>query len=193
MAWQIEQRIDLGDAHALARFGDLDDGIAGRNIAFLQDPEVEARFAARGQERRHAWLVHANADAIAGDARLGHFEQGAADLVAVADAHLVVGQAFDGEVFAELTVAELSAAQLLFPVAIGFDLVDEHCAMLAAMTDEVALTVAVDVEPSYHAPAWNRRLPDGGVHALAVPPDVTWKPSVYRKQPRHDGPHPSTF
>src|SRR5512132_306016 len=146
MAWQIEQRIDLGDAHALARFGDLDDGIAGRNLALLQHPEVEAGLAARGQEPRHAWLVHANADAIAGDARLGHFEQGAADLVAVADAHLVVGEAFDGEVFAELAVTKVGAAQLLFPVTIGFDLVDEHRTMLAAVTDEVALPVTIDVE-----------------------------------------------
>src|SRR5262249_6890985 len=121
-------------------------------------------------------------------ARLGHFEQGAADLVAVADAHLVVGQAFDGEVLAELAVAEVGAAQLLFPVAIGFDLVDEDRTMLAAMSGAVTLTVAVEVEPARGAATRYGLLPDGRVHGPAAPADVPWKPNVDRKQPRHDRP-----
>jgi hypothetical protein len=65
--------------------------------------------------------------------------------------------------------------------------------MLAAVTDEVTLTVPVEVEPARGAPPAYWLLPDGRVHGLAVPPDVTWKPNIDRKQPRHDGPHPSTF
>src|SRR3546814_4518242 len=42
-----------------------------------------------------------------GDARLGHFEQSAADAVAVANAHLLVGQAVDGEVLPELAMGEI--------------------------------------------------------------------------------------
>ena len=60
------------------------------------------------EQRRHGGLVHADADAVTGDARLGDLEQRVADPVAVADADLVVGQALDGEVLAELAGGESS-------------------------------------------------------------------------------------
>ena len=87
-------------------------------------------------------------DAVAGDARLGDLEDGGADPVAVADADLVVAEALDGEVLAELPVDEVAAAELALPVPVGLDLVDEHGALLAAVPGQVALAVAVDVEPA---------------------------------------------
>jgi hypothetical protein len=45
------------------------------------------------QQRRHPRLVHPNADPVTGDTRLGHFEQTGPDPVAIANAHLVVGEA----------------------------------------------------------------------------------------------------
>jgi hypothetical protein len=77
---------------------------------------------------------------------LRYLEGGGADLVAVADAHLVVAQTFDGEVLAELAVGEVASAELAFPIAIGVDLVDEDGALLAAVPGAIALTVALDVE-----------------------------------------------
>src|SRR5262249_1820773 len=115
--------------------------VASADLAFLQDAEVEPRPSARGEERRHARLVHADADAVARDARLGDLEHRATDLIAVADAHGVVGQAFDREVLAELAVDEVGALQMVLPVAIRLDLIDEHGALLAAVPGEVALAI----------------------------------------------------
>jgi hypothetical protein len=57
--------------------------------------------------------------------------------------------------------------------------------MLAAMPRQIALAVAIDVEPPYHAPALNRRLPDGGMNGFPLPLDVAWQTHIYRKQARH--------
>jgi hypothetical protein len=108
--------------------------------------QVEAGPPARRQQRRHARLVRANADAIAGHAGLGHFEQRAAYAVAVADADFVVGQPLDGEVLAELPVREIAAAQLLLPVPVRLGLVDEDSALLAPVAAKIALPVTFDVE-----------------------------------------------
>ena len=85
---------------------------------------------------------------------MGHLEDRAADLVAVADAHLVVAESLHGEVLAELSVDEVVSAQLALPVAVRVDLVDEHRTLLTAMPGQIALAIAVDVEPA--DPAANR-------------------------------------
>ena len=87
----------------------------------------------RDQQCRHLRLVHADAAAIAGDARLRHFEQGTADTVAIADAHVGIRQSIDREILSELPIDEVVSAELVLPVTIGLDLVDEDCAVLAAM------------------------------------------------------------
>src|SRR5262249_56740166 len=89
------------------------------------------------QQSWHRGQVEPDSDAVAGDARLGDLEQRAADAVAVADADLVVGKALDGEVLAELPVAEVVAPELALPVAVGLDLVDEHRPVLAARSQPV--------------------------------------------------------
>jgi hypothetical protein len=61
----------------------------------------------------------------------------------VADAHGIVGQSFHREVLAELSVDEVDPRQLLLPIAIRFDLVDEDGALLTAVPGQVALTVSV--------------------------------------------------
>jgi len=96
----------------------------------------------------------------------------------IADADLVVGQAFDGEVLAELTIGEVGSAKLALPIAVGFDLVDEDGAVLAAMPRQIALAVAVDVEPPDHPPALHRFFPDAGVDRLALPHDVARQPDI---------------
>ena len=102
MRREIEQRIDLGDGHALPGLADLHDLVAGADLALAQDAEIESRPAARRQQRRHPRLVGANAEPIAGHARLGDLEQRAADLIAVTDANGIVGQILDGEILSEL-------------------------------------------------------------------------------------------
>ena len=107
-------------------------------------------------------------------------EQRAADLITVADAHGIVGQSFDGEVLAELSVDEVGPLQLLLPVAIRFDLVDEDGALLAPVPGQVALTVSVEIQPPDAAAAAHGILPDPGVHRATLPLDVARKADVHR-------------
>src|SRR5580692_7608303 len=143
MIRQIEKRVDICDGHSLLRLSHLHDFVADAHLPFLQDAEVEPRPSAGGQQCRHPWFVHPNANAIAGNAGLSHFEQRAADLVAVADAYGIIGQSFDREILAELSLDEVSPVQLLLPMAIRFDLVDENGSLLAPVPAQVALAVSL--------------------------------------------------
>src|SRR6516165_7659804 len=82
MIGRIEERVDLCDGHSLLRLSHLDDFVAGAELAVLEHPQVEPRPSAGRQQCRHPGLVHSNADAIAGNARLRNFEQRADAAVA---------------------------------------------------------------------------------------------------------------
>ena len=161
---QVEQRVDVGDAERVRADPGPDDLVAGPYLPFGDHAQVEAGTVVGDEQRRHARLAEPHADAEAGDPRLGDLELGLADAVAVADAHLVVAEAVDGEVLAELAELEVVPAEVLLPVPVRLDLVDEHGALLAAVPVEVALAVAVDVEPAHHPRPVDRLLPDPGVH-----------------------------
>ena len=133
----------------------------------------------RDEQRGHSWLVHANADPVAGDARLRHLENSAPDTVMIADAHLVIGQTFDSEILPEFSKSEVASAKVVLPIAIGVDLIDKDGPMLAAVSGQIPLTIAVDIEPPHHPPALNRCLPNGSVNSLPLPRDVTRKTHVY--------------
>src|SRR5262245_20680439 len=107
MIGRIEERVYLGYGHSLLRLSHPQDFVTGTHPAFPQDAEVKPRPSAGCQQCRHSGLVHPNADAVAGNARLGDLEQRAADLITVADTHNIVGQSFDCEVLAELSVDEV--------------------------------------------------------------------------------------
>src|SRR5882724_2499304 len=181
MIGRIEKRVDLCDGHSLVRLSHLHDFVAGAHLAFPQDAEVEPRPSARCQQCRHPRLVHPNADAIAGNARLSDLEQCAADLITVADANDIVGQSFDREVLAELSVDEVVPLQLLLPVAIRFDLVDEGGSLLAAVAVRVALTVSIQIQPASPTAATHRIFPDPSVYSAALPLDVARKSDVHRQ------------
>src|SRR5215510_5883442 len=104
MSRRIKQRVDVGDGHPLGGLAHFHDFVAGTHLARLKDAEVESRPPAGGEQRWHARLVHSNADAIAGDARLRHLEQRAADPIPIADAYRIVEQSFDRKVLSELSV-----------------------------------------------------------------------------------------
>src|SRR3954462_15529629 len=181
MRRQVKQRIDLEHAHALVSQSDLFDLVTGLDVAFLDHAEIESGAAVPDQQRSHVRLVHANAEPVAGDARLRHFEQGRADPVAVSDAHVGVGEALDRKVLAELAVNEVRSTEMLLPVPIGFVLIDEYGTMFAAMSGRIALAVAVDIEPAHPARACDRRLPDAGVDGPTLPGDVARQADIDRK------------
>ena len=118
MTGQVQQRIDLGDAHLLGTGRDLDDLLAGLHLTLGDDPQIEAGPVVCDQERRHPRLADAHPGAVAGDPRLGDFENRRADPVAITDADFVVGQPLDGEVLAEQPGFEVGAPELVRPVPI---------------------------------------------------------------------------
>ena len=65
-------------------------------------------------------------------------------------------------------------------MTIGLDLVNEDGALLAAMAVEVALAVALQIEPADPAAPLHGILPDPGVHRAALPRDVAWKSDIDR-------------
>ena len=190
---QIEEAVDLGDGEPFGSGRHLDDGVAGLELSFVQHPHVEARPTVRHEQRRQTRLAHADAEPVARHARLRHLEEGIADAVPVPHAHLVVGQAVDREVLAEVAGGEIGTAELFTPVPVRVQLVHQDGAMLAAVALQVALAVTVDVQPAHHATALDRRLPDPGVDGGVVPRHVDRESDVDGHQRRHGPRHRTTL
>jgi hypothetical protein len=193
VAREIQQGVDLGHRHGLRAALNALDRVAGSDLPLLEHAEVEAGPAVCDEQRRHPRLAHPDSDAIAGDPGLTDLEQSRADLVAVADADLRVREPLHGEVVAELPVGEIVAAENVLPEPVGLDLIDEHRAVDAAVPLQVALAVAVDVEPANHAAAVDGVLPDARVNDPSFPLDVPRHADVHRQQPtgrseRHNAP-----
>src|SRR5262249_4157346 len=159
MTAQIEERIGLGDAHVLRTVADLHDLVPGRDFAGFQHTEVEPGPVMLDQQGGHARLVHSDANPVAGHARLRHFEQRAANPITIANTDLVVRQSVYRKVLAELSKREVLAPELPFPIAVGIDLIDEDGPVLAAVTLQISLAVAIDVQPPDLAAAADRVLP----------------------------------
>ncbi len=67
----------------------------------------------------------------------------------VTNADLIVRQSVHREVLAELSKREVLSPELPFPIAIGIDLVDENGPVLATVTLQICLAIAVDVQLPY--------------------------------------------
>ncbi len=176
----VEQCVDGRNRHPLTPGRDLDDVVAGLHRTFFEDPEVEAGATVTGEQRRHARLVHANTDPVARHPRLRDLEQRRADAVTVADAHLVVGEPVDREVLTELAEDEVVPVELLAPITVRVELIHVHGALLAAVAREIALAVAVDVQPSDQTRTLHWFLPDPREDGPPLPADLSWHPDVDR-------------
>ncbi len=186
---QVQKPVDVGDGDLLLTRFDPGDLVARLHQPLLEHAQVEPGPVAGHEQRWHRRLLHADAHPEARDAWLGDLEERLADPVAVAYADLVVGEPLDGEVLAELAVAEVVSAELALPVAVGLDLVDEHGAVLAAVSRAVSLVVAVDVDPPDHARPLDGVLPDGRADGLPLPGDLARQSDVDREQLSHDCVH----
>src|SRR5215469_1018336 len=182
MPWHVQEGIDLGDGHGLWPGGYLDDLITSLDSALLQHAEVEPRSAMGNQHGRDARVFHADTDPVARDPGLGYLEDCLADAVPVADAYLIVCEALDGEVLAELAVDEVVAPELVLPVAVRLDLVDEYRPLLAAVSGQIALAIAVDIQPPHQPRPVDRPLPHRRMHNPAIPGQVLRHAYVHRKQ-----------
>src|SRR5689334_1074364 len=137
MSALVQQRINLRDGHTLGTLSNLHDLVAGFNLALLDDAKIEAGSAMRHEQCRHPRFVHADADPIAGDARLRHFKDGTPDAIAIPDADLAIGEPIDGEILPELPIAEVASTELGLPIPIRVDLVCKDRPMLAAMPRQI--------------------------------------------------------
>ena len=183
VAGEVEERVDLGDRHRLRARRELEDLVSRLHLALFEHAEVEAGAAVGDEQSGNARVVHPDPDAVTGDPGLRDLEDRGADPVAVADADLVVAESLDREVLAELSVDEVVSSKLAFPVPVRVDLVDEHRTLLAAVPGEIALTVAVDVEPAHPARAADGLLEDAREHGLPLPGHVLRHADVDRPQP----------
>src|SRR5271169_6322095 len=107
----------------------------------------------------------------------------------VSDTHLVVRQPVDGEILPELPVAEVASPEVVLPIPIGVRLIHQYGPAFAAVASEVTLSVAVYIEPTHHARAFNRRLPNAGMNRLALPSDVTRQAHIHGEQVSHQVSH----
>ena len=145
-----------------------DDLVAGPHQPFGDHPQIEAWAVMGDQQCGQFRLAEPHADPEACHARLRDLELRLADPIAIADADLVIAETFDGEVLAELAELEVVAAEVVLPVAVGLDLVDQDGPLLAAVPVQVALAVSVDVEPAHHPRPLDCVLPDSGVHGAVL-------------------------
>jgi hypothetical protein len=100
-------------------------------------------------------------------------------LVAYAD--FVVGKAVDSEILPKLSEGEIVACEEALPIAVGFGLVDKNGALFSAMTGEISLSIAIDIQFANDPPAFHGRFPDRSTDGLAIPGHLTRKTHVYRK------------
>src|SRR3954466_3320172 len=180
---EVQQPVDFGDRHLLGSRSQLDDLVSRLHLTFVKYTEVEPGAAVGDEESGNPLIVHADAYAVAGHPRLGHLERRRADPIAVADAHLVVGESFYGEVLAELSVDEVVAPQLALPVPVRVDLVDEHGTLFTAMPGQIALTVAVEVELADPSTTGDGLLEHAGDDGSPLPRHLFRRSDVDREQP----------
>lgn len=122
------------------------------NLAFLDDSEIETGPAVRNQQRGYLRMLQPDADPVAGIAWLADLDDGTADSKSIADADLGISETLHCEVLAEVTEYEIRSPKIARPVAVGFELVYQERTLLAAMGAEVALAIAIEIQPAGEDP-----------------------------------------
>jgi hypothetical protein len=82
------------------------------------------------------------------------------------------------EILSELAESKIITPEKVLPVLVGLHLLDEYGALLPAMTSEIGLHIAIDVELACHPSAFNGKFPDRCSQSLAVPRDFTRKADI---------------
>src|SRR5208283_1003899 len=160
MSRQIQEGVNLGHSDPLRTVSNFYNVVARPNFSFLQHAKVESWSVMRHEQGCHPRFIHPNAYAVARHPRLGYFKFSAPDAVSIADAHFVIRKSLDGEIFSELAEGKIVAAQKAPPVIVRIHLVDEYGAVLPAVTGEIGLRIALNIECERHAPSINWRFPD---------------------------------
>ena len=161
--------------------------IAGADLTFLYDAKIKAGPVVRDQQRGDLRSVQPDADTVTGVAWLADLDNGAADPEAIADADFVIGEAIYREVLAKIPGHEVCSAKIAGPVPVGIKLINQQRSLLAAMAAEVALTVAIEIEPAGENPPSHWRFPNRRPDSPAPPCHVLRKSDINRNDHSHHG------
>jgi hypothetical protein len=163
----------VGYGNALGSLGNFRDLVSSAHLAFLEDAEIEAGPVMTHEESGHSRLVHSGSHAVTGHAWLHYFEERATNPVAIAYAHLVIGQAVDCKIFAKLPEHKNRRGQGEPPSSDRGCLVPHDRAMLSSVSGKISLSVAKNVQTADHHSTLHRLLPDTGVYRLSPPCNVS--------------------
>lgn len=113
---------------------------------------------------------------------MSYFKDRSADPVSVPNANFIVGETFNGEILSKLSVLEVISAEFALPIPVGFELINHNGTMFTAVAFEIALAVAVQIEPSGKDAPGDRAFPDRGADDFALPRNLTWQADVNRQK-----------
>src|ERR1044071_1604629 len=158
---------DVSDRHGVRRLLQDADRVAHAELALADDAEVGAGAKRLGEAPDEMLIVHARAQAPARDARLGDFQNDAADLPALADERGVDVDPLGREVLAEAAVGNRTRF-LALPPAQVFERVGVDRLVIPAVRLAVGLVVAGEVDAARRDAALDGRFPDRALDRLAV-------------------------
>ena len=118
MLSRVKQGVDLRNRYAFGAVKDFLNSIAGAQLAFLDDTQIEAGPVVRYHQRWHLWVFQPDAEPVTGIARLGDLDNGTANPEAIANADVSIGQPVHCEVFAENPMHEIRPHKVVRPVAV---------------------------------------------------------------------------
>ncbi len=125
-------------------------------------------------------IVHSNSEPVACYAGLRHFKHRAADSVPVPNTNLIVRKSVDSEVLSKLSVIKTGPSELVRPIVVGFELIDHHGTLFAAMTLKIRLAIAIQIEPASKDAAGYGLLPNRRTDLFPLPFNLLRKTDVDR-------------
>jgi hypothetical protein len=134
----------------------------------------------RDKQGWHLRIVHSNPEPVAGDARLCHLKDRAANPVPVSDTDLIIRKTFNSEILSELPVLEVVPAEDVLPISIGVELICHHGAVFTTMALEIPLAIAIQIQSPGKDTVGHGTFRDGGTNYLALPFDFARKADVDR-------------
>ena len=188
---EIEEVADLTDGEPDWIETNGLDGVAGPDLALLQDAEIESGPPTFENATVEILDPDLDGELVAGHPRLGYLEQRRADSEDIADVDIPLQHPLDGEVLTEMTEREPRLPELVFPVGMVLEGVNQHGPERAAMPDEVGLAVAGDVESVDPHTLGDGLLEDAGSDGLALDRDLPGKRDVHRHELHTEPPETS--
>jgi hypothetical protein len=177
---------DVGDGDGGGVMVQRQEFIACADLAFAHDGDIVAVAAALVKAADHLIGAEADAQFVAGHARLGDDDFGGADGEAVADVDVGLERTFEGEVLAEDAGRQRKAGELCLPVFVVRDGVAVDGFLGAAVHGEVRLAVAVEVEGAESDAAGDRLLKDRSGDLVIMPGNLAGQADVEGEEPHGD-------